>query len=151
MFILISCNHVNSEQLSSFCGDFNTMVQTRFCYQSPVCTPQVSLYISVCLPKREEPLLQWAWPALGFCDSVIHFLLDNSELCLSQHQVVRSYDCYLHFYSWLDKMLKLSQHVSMLLRKLCPIIDKLKDGLMGQWIEKHGNDAPYIFVSLTFK
>lgn len=32
LFILISWNPVTSEQLSSFCGDFNTVVQTRSCH-----------------------------------------------------------------------------------------------------------------------
>lgn len=39
----------------------------------------------------------------------------------------------------------------MLFKKLYPITDKFKDWLMGQWIEKHGNHALYIFISLSFK
>lgn len=39
----------------------------------------------------------------------------------------------------------------MLLRKLCPIIDKVKDWLRVSELKNHADDAVHIFVFLTFK
>lgn len=141
VFVLISWSHVNSEQLSSFSADVNIVVQTRFCYQSPVHTSQVSQHTSVCLQEGRVITFS-AWPALDLCNSMIYF---PSELFVTwSSRKLWLLPTVLQLTR--QKMFKISWHLSMLLRKLCPIIDKSEDWLMGQWIAKHAND-----VSLTFK
>lgn len=121
----------------------------------PCSTPRAHLWTGECFPKRKELLFQGSWPALCFCNSRFISPMMGNEIprtglfTSSSSRKLWFLSAFLQLIC--QSMLQLSSHTSMLLRKLCPIIDKVKDGLRVSELKNHADDAVYIFISLTFK
>lgn len=133
-FIHIRWNYVNNEHLSQ------VFVEILIWWCRPSwCTSR----------KRKDMLLQCTWPALGFCNGTVNFPPENSELFVTRTIITHS-TWYLQVYSWLEKrMLQVTWHAAMLLRKLFPVIDKCKDWLVGQWTEKNTDMVHCVSLSLS--